>query len=188
MTDSFALLEQPRRPWLDERAVKEAFHRIASATHPDLSGGGTDFSSSLNAAFVTLRDPVKRLRHFLELEDLPALREARAIPSDLAELFPSVAAAQQALTTYAAHRRAAGSAIARAILAEEESAAKAAAREARALVETRLAEALEELRAFDAKWPAPRAHTALAELHIRLAYLTRWDEQLREAALQCEIG
>lgn len=188
MTDFFVLLEQPRRPWLDESAVREAFHRLASASHRDGAAGGTAFSPDLNAAFVTLRDPVKRLRHFLELEDQSALRTGQAIPADLGELFPQVAAARQALTSYAARRRGAGGALARALLAEEESAAKAIAWETRTTLDKRLAEVLEALRALDAQWPSPRALTGLAELYAWLAYLTRWDEQLREAALQAEIA
>lgn len=187
MTDLFALLEQPRRPWIDEHAVKEAFHRRASRAHPDLTGGDSAFAVDLNAAFATLRDPVKRLRHFLELEDPRALEEPQVIPGDLGELFPRVAAARQALTTYAARRRVAGSAVARALLTDEEHAAKAAADHARTILEKRLTEALDEVRALDAKWPFPEAHTALAGLLARLAYLTRWERQLREAALQCEI-
>lgn len=188
VTDLFALLEQPRRPWLDERAVKDAFHRLASVSHPDRTGGQTDFSADLNGAFVTLRDPVKRLRHFLELEDPSALHETRAIPEDLGKLFPRVATARQTLSSYAARRRGAGSAVARALLAEEERAAKAIALETRTTLDKRLTEAFEELRMLDAKWSSTRALTGLAELYTTLAYLTRWDEQLREATLQCEIG
>ena len=35
MTDYFALLEQPRAPWLDPRGLKEAYHRQTLQTHPD---------------------------------------------------------------------------------------------------------------------------------------------------------
>ena len=35
MSDSFALLEKPRRPWLDPEELKESFHRLTAAAHPD---------------------------------------------------------------------------------------------------------------------------------------------------------
>ncbi|MCA1660507.1 MAG: hypothetical protein LC642_08250 [Verrucomicrobiaceae bacterium] len=186
MIDLFALLEQPRRPWLDEHAVKEAFHRLAFAAHPDQPGGQSDASADLNAAFVTLRDPVKRLRHFLELEDPTILRQPGSVPDDLGELFPRVAAAREALTRFAERRRNAASAVARALLAEEEGAAKTIAHETRGAIEKRLAADLDALRAIDGGRISDRE--GLAHLYARLAYLTRWDAQLREAALQCEIG
>ena len=186
MIDSFALLEQPRRPWLDEHAVKEAFHRLAFAAHPDQPGGRSDAAADLNAAFVTLRDPVKRLRHFLELEDPALLRQAGSIPDDLGELFPRVAAAREALTRCAERRRGAASAVARALLGEEQRAAQTIAGETRDAIEKRLAADLDALRAIDRSGISDRE--GLARLYTRLAYLTRWDAQLREAALLCEIG
>ena len=184
--DLFALLEQPRRPWLDEHALKGAFHRLAFAAHPDRPGGQSDASADLNAAFETLRDPVKRLRHFLELEEPAILRQAASVPDDLGELFPRVAAAREALTRFAARRRSAASAVARALLADEEGAAKTIAGETRGAIEQRLAADLEALRAIDGTAISDRK--GLAHLYTRLAYLTRWDAQLRAAALECEIG
>ena len=34
MTDAFALLDEPRRPWLDAGALKQKFLPISSAAHP----------------------------------------------------------------------------------------------------------------------------------------------------------
>ena len=35
MTDSFSLLNEPRRPWLDAGALKQKFLPLSSAAHPD---------------------------------------------------------------------------------------------------------------------------------------------------------
>jgi len=48
--------------------------------------------------------------------------------------------------------------------------------------------ALDALRKLDAEWPSATSRGALPELHRRFAFLSRWDEQLREAMLACELG
>ena len=35
MTDAFALLSEPRRPWLDAEALKARFLPLSAAVHPD---------------------------------------------------------------------------------------------------------------------------------------------------------
>ena len=35
MTDAFALLNQPRRPWVEVEALKETFLTRSTETHPD---------------------------------------------------------------------------------------------------------------------------------------------------------
>jgi molecular chaperone HscB len=76
MTDSFALLGEPRRPWLDPEALKTRFLALSAATHPDRfhnappaeQEAATRRSAELNTAHTTLRDPKTRLLHLLELE------------------------------------------------------------------------------------------------------------------------
>ena len=52
MTDYFALLGQPRAPWLDPAALKEAYHRQTLQSHPDTATPGreSDFAG-LNEAY-----------------------------------------------------------------------------------------------------------------------------------------
>ena len=184
MPDYFALMEQPRRPWLDEAALRDAFHRLAAALHPDAHTGDAEKFAELNAAFSTLRDPVKRLRHWLELESPDALQRPTVIPPDLAELFPVIGAARQALLDFAARRRAATTALSRALLAGDEAKVRATADCARTALDAARTNAIEGLHALDAGSPPE----VLAALHGRFAFLEKWDAQLREAALQVEIG
>ncbi len=82
MTDYFALLEQPRRPWLEPTVLQEKYHaqaRVAAGTA----------SADLNKAYQNLRDPKLRLQHLLALEDVGA--NENNVPNDLAELFMDVA-------------------------------------------------------------------------------------------------
>ena len=120
MPDYFAILQQPRRPWLDSEALKEHFHRQTAERHPDVSGGGDggDFAS-LNAAFAVLRDPASRVRHLLELEAPERLSPAQEIPPGLGDLFMRIAAFRHALDVFSKKEIAASSALARALLAGE---------------------------------------------------------------------
>jgi hypothetical protein len=45
MQDAFAMLQLPRRPWLEESGVRSAFQQAAARMHPDVASGSTaDFS------------------------------------------------------------------------------------------------------------------------------------------------
>ena len=76
MTDNFALLNEPRRPWLDVDLLKQKFLARASGAHPDRVHNASDSEKAevtkryieLNAAYNCLADPKLRLLHLLELE------------------------------------------------------------------------------------------------------------------------
>ena len=76
MADYFALLDEPRRPWLDPEILKDKFHALAATVHPDRVHRASEPEkqeanqryAELNAAYRCLREPTKRLRHLLELE------------------------------------------------------------------------------------------------------------------------
>jgi DnaJ-domain-containing protein 1 len=184
MSDHFAVLDQPRRPWLDAEALKECFHRASAAYHPDVVGSGdaAQFAAA-NAAYSALRDTVWRLRHLLELEAPEQLARAQAIPPEISELFPRVAELRAALDGFQKKESAAPSALARALLADERLAmwnsVIAVGEELKAAHEAALA----DLQALDAEWE-PRATDAserLAVLHQRFAYLSKWRAQLGES-------
>src|SRR5437879_6369452 len=97
MTDYFAIFNEPRRPWLDCEALKEKFHALTAAHHPDVSDDGAVDFAAVNAAYSTLREPRARLRHLLELEFPDALARAQQIPAGIAELFTQIGRQRQAL-------------------------------------------------------------------------------------------
>ncbi|MEW6160863.1 MAG: hypothetical protein AB1813_25830, partial [Verrucomicrobiota bacterium] len=76
MTDYFALLNEPRRPWLDPAELKRRFLALTTESHPDRVHEGTRVdqerahtqTSELNAAFQCLNDTKCRLAHLFELE------------------------------------------------------------------------------------------------------------------------
>ncbi len=98
MTDSFSLLNEPRRPWLDADALKAKFHQFSAEVHPDRSHSAPEAEklatnaryAELNAAYNTLREPKDRLLHLLELELGGKPRDIQRIPPGTMDLFIEV--------------------------------------------------------------------------------------------------
>lgn len=98
MTDYFALLNEPRRPWLDPEALKKKFLAFSASVHPDrvhnLSESqrtsAQEHYVALNAAHACLRDPKERLRHLLQLELGVVPQDIQRTPPELIDLFMEV--------------------------------------------------------------------------------------------------
>ena len=94
MVDYFALLDEPRRPWLDPEVLQARFQTLAASVHPDrvhLSGeqekqAANRCYAELNAAYQCLRDPKDRLRHLLELERESKIEVLQNISPDTMDL------------------------------------------------------------------------------------------------------
>jgi curved DNA-binding protein CbpA len=95
ITDNFALLNLPRRPWLDPDSLKQTFFSLSAAMHPDRVHQTDDSDkqtantryAELNAAYQCLREPRERLRHLLELEMGAKPSDLTQVPEDLMALF-----------------------------------------------------------------------------------------------------
>ena len=95
MADYFALLDEPRRPWLDPEVLKAKFHTLTAAVHPDRVHNATESEkqsanqryAELNAAYQCLREPRDRLRHLLELERGERIEEVQTISSGAMEFM-----------------------------------------------------------------------------------------------------
>lgn len=184
--DFFAQLQLPRRPFLSEESVRDAFHRLAAEHHPDKTGGESAHFAELTKAFETLRSPVPRLKHLMELENLAATQAG--VPSDLVDLFPVVAKARQQIGSALEKRRAAPNALARSLAAADSTNARRSAEELSQKLESLHAATTSELRQLDTTWPAPEALAALPLLHARFAFLAKWRDQLRESLLQLQLS
>lgn len=181
MPDHFATLSQPRRPWLDDTALKDAFHRATAQQHPDIVGGSGAEASALNAAYAVLHDPAARLRHLLELEWSGPSAPAGIAP-DLGDCFGRIGALRQSGVALAKKEAAAQSPLSRALLAGDHTAHRRALEDAIAALVALENAAQEELRVLDARWAARDEATrlALAALQQRFAFLSKWQAQLRE--------
>src|SRR5258708_26948970 len=94
MTDKSALLNEPRRPWLEPELLKEKFLALSATSHPDRvhnlgeveRAAAQERYTELNAAYNGLREPKERLLHLLELELGALPKDVQRIPSDLMDV------------------------------------------------------------------------------------------------------
>jgi DnaJ-domain-containing protein 1 len=188
MTDYFKILDQPRRPWLEEAPLKQSFQKLAAIQHPDAAGTGDAARFAvLNSAYSTLKEPALRLRHLLELESEP-LPPTAQIPPALAQLFMELASSRAKLDRFLAKQSGASSPLGKAMVVIE----KIALKESWDLMGRRIGEAkesaTERLLQLDADWHGPEpVKDTLISLHQEFAYLARWEAQLREARLALEL-
>lgn len=176
MTDFFALLGLPRTAVLDETALQAAWHDKSRAAHPDQPGGSAAAAAEINAAYETLAAPEKRLKHLLDLHAV----SWRAIPisEDLMRLFAQLGPALQRAATLARRKKEASSALARALLAPQEM-------EGREQLEALGTEIGTRQEAIIAALPrgADLDFEQLQASQATLAYLSKWQGQIREALL-----
>src|ERR1700722_18685361 len=91
MTDHFALLDEPRRPWIDPELLKEKFLALSSQVHPDRIHQSSaaerkdagEHYACLNQAYNCLREPKEQLRHLLQLELGKKPNDIQNIPQEL---------------------------------------------------------------------------------------------------------
>jgi len=98
VTDNFALLNEPRLPWIDPDLLKQRFLPLSAPFHPDRVHGGSEAEklsanqryAELNSAYNCLREPKERLLHLLELESGANPSDIQKIPPGTMDLFVEV--------------------------------------------------------------------------------------------------
>jgi hypothetical protein len=203
MTDAFALLSEPRRPWLDADALKAHFLPLSTAVHPDRVHGASEAEklaaneryAELNAAFNTLREPRERLLHLLELEAGAKPGDIQRIPPGTMDLFVEIGQTCRDADAYLAKKSTATSPMLKLRIMQEglEWADKLQALQGR--VNSRRDELTTELQAMNATWDAappigsPERRAALPlerleQIYRTMSYVARWTEQLTERVVQ----
>jgi len=201
MIDCFALLEEPRRPWLDSEELKQKFLALSTQLHPDRVHHSSDGEkmvaqqryAELNAAYQRLRDPKDRLLHLLELELGTRPQQVRAIPAELMDLSMEVARLCRQADAFLSEKSRTSSPLLQVQLFErgQEWTAKLAGLESQ--IRSRQEQLEAELKQLDAEWQATanqdeRAHrttlTRLDELSRLFAYYGRSVGQLQERVVQ----
>jgi curved DNA-binding protein CbpA len=177
MSDHFATLAQPRRPWLDGTVLKQAFHRATAQHHPDIAGGSGEKAAALNAAYAVLHDPASRVRHLLELEAPEALAVRPAIGAEMTGLFGKIAELRQASAAYGKKN-----ALAQALAVTERDALREEIDRVLEALGASENAALSRLRDLDSRWGQgdPEVPALLAAQQQQLAFLAKWQAQLRE--------
>jgi len=197
MTDHFASFGEPRRPWLDEEALKARFHALTTRHHPDVAenaGEAANPFAALTVAYRVLGDARARLRHLLELEAPEEPFRGVPAPASVGDLFPEMGAKKHALDAFLKKRADATSALAKALLASEQFALQEELEDWLGILEAERTKWLARLPELDAAWmhaagdQAKRPVREVAETAQALGYLDKWSAQIREGLVRLQIG
>lgn len=186
MEDCFAILGLPRVASLNEEALRNAYAQKSKVAHPD-HGGSEVEAAKVNAAYETLRAPEKRLKHLLELagpEDAKAWRTVR-LDDAMMNLFSALGKALELSAMFLERKAGAQSAIAKALLANEEMQHRETIERIGFDIDQRKTELEQQLPMLDSGLAKSdiSAWSRLAAMQAKLAYLARWQMQVRERLL-----
>ncbi len=183
MPDAFALLALPRIAALDDSALQQAYLAASRSVHPDQPGGDTAQAAELNAAYTTLQSPEKRLKHLLDLHQVPW--RTVAIDDAMMALFSRLGPLLQNAAAFLKRKQSATSALAQALLAPDEMRLREQLEELGSTLDAERSALLAALPAFDARLSGgdTGALVDLQSLQARLAYLGKWQAQVRETLL-----
>jgi len=197
MPDYFALLNEPRRPWLDAEALKQKLLALSATVHPDRvhnlgeaeRATAQERYTELNTAYNCLREPKERLQHLLQLELGGQRKDIQRIPSDLMDLSLEVGKACREADAFLAEKAAVTSPLLQVTFFErgQDFADKLQAIRQRVnLLNDKLND---ELQKIDAEWQSGGAVRSallqrLEEMYKLFSYFARWSGQLQERVVR----
>jgi len=202
VTDCFALLDEPRRPWLDTDALKAKFLARSAEVHPDRVHSASEVEriaaqeryTALNAAFTTLREPKDRLHHLLELELGAKPGGLQSTPPELTDLFFEVGRLCRDVDFFLLEKDRADSPLLKVKMFQRAMDWTNQLNALQARLSAKRSELDAELTAMNALWAAapaePEARRAtlplprLEQLYRTISFLSRWSAQLQERVMQ----
>jgi DnaJ-domain-containing protein 1 len=199
--DYFALLDEPRRPWLDPDALKQKFLARSANAHPDKvhtapepeRHAAAQKFAALNAACHCLARPKLRLLHLLELERGAKPKEVREIPNALAGIFTDVATACREADRFLSEKAKTDSPLLQVQLFERGMEWIDQLNALQKKLSTVSEELIAALRDADLKWMTRDAITRaelldeLEDLYRLFSYFDRWHGQIRERIVQLSL-
>jgi DnaJ-domain-containing protein 1 len=201
MTDYFALLDEPRRLWLDPEFLKEKFLARSAVVHPDRVHNlgkaeqeiAQDRYVQLNSAYNCLREPKARLRHLLEVELGAVPKEVQPVPPDLMDLFMEIGQACRQADAAIAENSAATSPLLKVQLFERSQEQADKLRSLLQKVAAGSAHLTDRLKQLDedrdkAESSAGTAHpqffSEVEKLYRLFSYFDRWTAQIQERVVK----
>jgi curved DNA-binding protein CbpA len=198
MPDNFALLNEPRRPWLDADLLKQKFLALSANLHPDKIHSASDAEKNvaakkfaeLNAAYNCLLEPKSRLLHLLELELGAKPKDIQTIPSALADLFAEISTVCRSADGFLTEKSEVASPLLQVQLFER---GQDWVEKLNVLQRTlnELREKLtRELKSLDVQWMSGDAGSRkeilpkLEELYRLFGYFNRWNGQIQERVVR----
>ena len=206
MTDAFALLSEPRRPWLDAEVLKARFLPLSAAVHPDRVHSASEAEKAaantryaeLNAAYNTLREPRDRLLHLLELEAGGKPKDVQRIPPGTMDLFVEVGQACRDTDEFLKQKSTSDSPMVKLRLMQEGLDWLDRLQALQGRVNAKRDELTAELRQMNGVWEAAPAIgipdrvnalplERLEQVYRAMSYVARWTEQIQERVVQLAL-
>jgi DnaJ-domain-containing protein 1 len=203
MSDYFARLGEPRRPWLDPDALKNKFLTLSAEAHPDRVHGGTEAEkrlaqqryAELNQAYQSLRNPKERLQHLLELETGAKPQQIQQVPAELMEFFFAVAQLFKQTDAFLAEKSKKSSPMLQVQLFETAQDWIEKLRGLQQQLGLRQQELAAELTRIDKRWVEQEKSDSrrddllrqLEELYRLFSYYGKWEAQLQERIVQLSL-
>jgi curved DNA-binding protein CbpA len=197
MPDYFALLEEPRRPWIAPDQLKEKFLALSAKTHPDRMSlrpeaerhAAHQHFTEINAAYQCLREPKDRLLHLLEIESGTRPANLERLPTSAADLAFEAGQVCRNVDAFLREKSKVTSPLLRAQSFEKALEWADRLNELKQSIRSRSEQVADELRTMNAVWEsAPPGATPqrrailplerLDQIYRTLSYLSRWNEQL----------
>ena len=194
-TDYFALLTEPRRPWLDPELLKAKFLALSAEAHPDRhhSAGepeklaATRSYTELNAAYCCLRVPKTRLLHLLQLEGGVKPAALQDVPAETMNLFVEVAQICREADAFLTEKNKVTSPLLRVPMFKRGAEWMEKLQAWQQKLNARRDELTQELRSMNLAWESPDTHRPLErleQLYRHFSFIARWGEQIQERVVQ----
>jgi curved DNA-binding protein CbpA len=188
MIDYFAVLDEPRRAWLDPEPLKAKFLTLSATVHPDRVHGQSEAErkaaqeryTQLNSAYQCLRDTKSRLQHLLELERGSKLQDVQDIPPETMDMFFQVGKLCRETDAFLAEKRQVSSPLLKVQMFERAAAWHDKLSATGADLRARISSLEDEIKA---PIPVPR----LEAIYRLLSYYTRWLAQVQERTVQLAL-
>jgi curved DNA-binding protein CbpA len=196
--DNFALLQEPRQPWLDLDSLKAVFLKLAAQAHPDKASDKATANAryaELNAAYHCLLEPRDRLRHLLELESGASPKDVQSLPPGTMDLLVEIGQVCRETDLFLTARSKTASPLLKVQMFEAGMAWTGKLNQLRQRIDLRREELLAELKSMNAAWnaaPLPGSAGRAAALPLErleqiyrvFSYMARWTEQIQERLVQ----
>ena len=203
MSDDFALLDEPRRPWIDAELLKSKFLRLSTAVHPDRFHAATEDEkrarnqqfAALNSAYTRLREPRERLGCLLELELGAKPKDVQRIPPGTMDLFMEVGQLCRDTDAFLAAKTQTTSPMLKVRLFEQGLEWTEKLNALQRKINAKRDALNEELKSLNTAWEsAPAVGSAervpalplerLEQIYRIFSYVARWTEQIQERVVQ----
>ena len=199
MGDPFALLAEPRRPWLDAERLKQKFLSLSGEIHPDrvhnaspsIRETADTAYAGLNSAYQVLKDPKLRLKSFLELEQGGALPEVQLPPPALMERAFEIGKVCREVDAFLGEGARITSPLLKVRRFEQGQDFAVRLMEIQGGIAGDREKMLTELQALDQAWEVSgtsatmdRPIRRVEEIYRHLGYYDRWSQQLQERIVQ----